>query len=333
MKDITRNRIDWVDAAKGIGILMVIFGHNWLDEKYCFYFYAFHMPLFFVLAGYTMSEKRLPWEFVKQKAKALLIPYLLFAICNLLFYGILSATHNGNYDVYSEAIAFILQQRHTYLWFLPVLFLSEVFVYFLFQIALFKRKRSIFLGGIIMMLISIHYWVFQMGWINLIWNIDLVPMASAFILIGYLYKYHSDKFVFENNKHVLGCVFLMSQIVVMVNYINWGSVNIYFHHYGNIFLFYFGAVTATYATILLLKQIVIPRLLVILGVQSLLLYGWHRMVIEVCFIIWHRLGNIYDGSSYISLFIVLINIISVCVLILPLGQFINKRCPWLLGKF
>ena len=23
-------RIEWVDAAKGIGILMVMFGHNWL---------------------------------------------------------------------------------------------------------------------------------------------------------------------------------------------------------------------------------------------------------------------------------------------------------------
>ena len=29
-------RIEWVDAAKGIGILMVMFGHNWLDWKYCY---------------------------------------------------------------------------------------------------------------------------------------------------------------------------------------------------------------------------------------------------------------------------------------------------------
>lgn len=53
-----RERILWIDAAKAIGILMVVFGHNWLDEKFCYYFYSFHMPLFFILAGITFSTKK-----------------------------------------------------------------------------------------------------------------------------------------------------------------------------------------------------------------------------------------------------------------------------------
>lgn len=72
----SKTRIEWVDAAKCIGILMVMFGHNWLDWRYCYYFCSFHMPLFFILAGYTFSDRRAPFEFIKQKAKVLIIPYV-----------------------------------------------------------------------------------------------------------------------------------------------------------------------------------------------------------------------------------------------------------------
>ena len=77
MTDNTTKRIDWVDAAKGVGILMVMFGHNWLDARYCFYLYAFHMPLFFLLAGYTFSDKRNLKVYILQKSKVLLIPYFI----------------------------------------------------------------------------------------------------------------------------------------------------------------------------------------------------------------------------------------------------------------
>lgn len=43
------NRIDWIDAAKGIGILLVMFGHCWLSAEYTYWLTAFHMPLFFIL--------------------------------------------------------------------------------------------------------------------------------------------------------------------------------------------------------------------------------------------------------------------------------------------
>ena len=99
-------RIEWVDAAKGIGILMVMFGHHWLDWKYCYYFYSFHMPLFFILAGYTFSDRRAPFDFIKQKAKVLIIPYVLFVCCYLIFYGVLSHTHGGDYDMGGKDISF-----------------------------------------------------------------------------------------------------------------------------------------------------------------------------------------------------------------------------------
>ena len=43
-------RIEWIDEAKGIGIVLVMLGHCYLHRKFCFWFYAFHMPLFFILS-------------------------------------------------------------------------------------------------------------------------------------------------------------------------------------------------------------------------------------------------------------------------------------------
>ena len=125
------NRIDWIDAAKGIGILLVMFGHCWLSAEYTYWLTAFHMPLFFILSGYTFSTKRPFTDFLHAKAKTLLIPYAAFALFYTVFYTLLSRTHGGGFDPVNELRLFLLQQRHTYLWFLPVLYLTNVFTYLL----------------------------------------------------------------------------------------------------------------------------------------------------------------------------------------------------------
>ena len=53
---INPNRIAWVDVAKGIAILLVIIGHtvNFGSATRNFIF-SFHMPLFFILSGYTFK--------------------------------------------------------------------------------------------------------------------------------------------------------------------------------------------------------------------------------------------------------------------------------------
>lgn len=49
---IIKNRIEWVDIAKGIGIILVIVGHLLPSGSYVrTLIYAFHMPMFFILSG------------------------------------------------------------------------------------------------------------------------------------------------------------------------------------------------------------------------------------------------------------------------------------------
>ncbi|MEO7862090.1 MAG: acyltransferase family protein [Nitrospirales bacterium] len=57
-EDLLRNKT--VDIAKGLGILLVVFGHNWivLHEKGELFrvIFSFHVPLFFFLSGIFFKE-------------------------------------------------------------------------------------------------------------------------------------------------------------------------------------------------------------------------------------------------------------------------------------
>lgn len=51
-----RERILWVDAAKGIGIAMVVFSHlTEPGQGSRTFVFSFHMPLFFFLSGVVFS--------------------------------------------------------------------------------------------------------------------------------------------------------------------------------------------------------------------------------------------------------------------------------------
>lgn len=70
-------RIGWVDVAKGIAILLVIMGHTLTSGGASWKaVFSFHMPLFFILAGYTFRPRR--WgELALSSARRLLLPYVL----------------------------------------------------------------------------------------------------------------------------------------------------------------------------------------------------------------------------------------------------------------
>lgn len=51
-----KKRIAWIDISKGIAILCTIVGHCIGKNKIGIFIFSFHMPLFFVLSGYTLKK-------------------------------------------------------------------------------------------------------------------------------------------------------------------------------------------------------------------------------------------------------------------------------------
>ena len=55
--DATEN-LEYIDVAKGIGILLVVLGHNLQDlPLMTSWIYSFHMPLFFAISGFLDAYK------------------------------------------------------------------------------------------------------------------------------------------------------------------------------------------------------------------------------------------------------------------------------------
>jgi fucose 4-O-acetylase-like acetyltransferase len=76
-------REDWIDACKGIGIICVVAGHvlmqTELSREIARVIFLFHMPLFFMISGYTFKPEARS-SFVRKRMYALLLPYLSFML-------------------------------------------------------------------------------------------------------------------------------------------------------------------------------------------------------------------------------------------------------------
>lgn len=83
MPDI-KKRIEWIDIAKGIGIILVIMGHT-IALRYSQWLYAFHLPLFFLLSGlvYNIDKYNRYTVLVRQKSKQILLPWVKFFLAGL----------------------------------------------------------------------------------------------------------------------------------------------------------------------------------------------------------------------------------------------------------
>lgn len=53
---INKNRIEWVDIAKGIGIFLMVMGHTGIPKIGIQWIYSFHMPLFFLLVVFCFNQ-------------------------------------------------------------------------------------------------------------------------------------------------------------------------------------------------------------------------------------------------------------------------------------
>lgn len=134
-------RIAWLDAAKGIGIVLVVVGHalgGLIDspigadvDPFRLGFlgiYTFHMPLFFLLSG-LMVERRIergPRSFLKSLLPTIVWPYFLWSTLQLAVIFSIGSLANRPVDNILPAILSLPWQTVSQFWFLYALFWLHV---------------------------------------------------------------------------------------------------------------------------------------------------------------------------------------------------------------
>lgn len=136
-----RKRIEWLDIAKGICILLVVLGHEltW-DEGLRYSIYAFHIPMFFILSGmttYITEETEKSFNlFLKKNINGLLKPYFIGSGFYILFDLIRGGVQHRLsirvlvYDVYQTLVCYGINV----LWFIITLFLAKIIFYWVLRI-------------------------------------------------------------------------------------------------------------------------------------------------------------------------------------------------------
>lgn len=135
-----RQRTDWVDYGKGIGIILVVYGHL-LSSGYHAHIkinehffslsdsivYSFHMPFFFFLTGLFVEQsyqKRGARNFLANKIQYIAYPYLVWSLLQTSIELFLSShTHRG---IGINDILAIPYQPWSQFWFLYALILMFI---------------------------------------------------------------------------------------------------------------------------------------------------------------------------------------------------------------
>lgn len=136
-----KGRVNWLDSARGIGIILVVVGHSLggliasgsADGKPALIFgfdaiYSFHMPLFFFLSGIFIQERlTAPYRrFVWQSFRRLMYPYCVWGLIQVSFILAAGRLVTHPLDLHPMLFISILWAPPSQFWFLYALFLMQL---------------------------------------------------------------------------------------------------------------------------------------------------------------------------------------------------------------
>ncbi|MDO6681333.1 MULTISPECIES: acyltransferase [unclassified Oceanobacter] len=193
---MTTERDIWVDYAKAIGILLMVFGHavrgldsagiampefymNTLDSI----IYSFHMPLFFFLSGIYMVhvfDKRGVGKFFGNKIDTILYPYVLWSLVQGAIEYLFSGYTNGSVEAWDIFSIWIPRAQF---WFLYALFFIFALVGIVYYIGGRKCLWWLFFVSMIMMIFSDCF----LG----MWVISSYANYLVYFMIGVIFSFYS----------------------------------------------------------------------------------------------------------------------------------------------
>jgi fucose 4-O-acetylase-like acetyltransferase len=179
-------RLDWIDYARGIAIILVVYRHMFEGLKrtkaiadaginvdsYTFlehaniFFFSFRMPLFFIVSGVFVGSslaKRGLNALAENKARTILYPYFLWGIIQITIQIVFSAFINSKKSFGDYGYLFYSPREVEQFWYLYALFNVTVIYAFLKAKAKFGPAQQIGLG-LILFFVSAIFAQYKIEW-------------------------------------------------------------------------------------------------------------------------------------------------------------------------
>lgn len=191
-----KKRVEFIDLAKGIGILTVVWAHIMLVGWSHRLIYGFHMPFFFLASGLLFNRDRYSsfGEFLGHRSRGMLLPYAIYSV---ITWGIWALFRYLRHDAVKSYLAPLMQTiwaqgsgefmvHNSALWFIPCLFAVEIMYFFISRMGDRKALITSFaiaaMGGLLAYLFGESYLM------NLPWNLDAAFYALPFFCVADVFK-------------------------------------------------------------------------------------------------------------------------------------------------
>lgn len=323
-------RINHIDIAKGIGVLLVVLGHclaYGCQNQIFRCIYSFHMPLFFFLSGYVFHAKDSK-SFFEGKIKFLLLPMIFFQAFNVTSYSglwVIGKIVGYEFTKYHSLISF------GGFWFVTTL----LYVACLYFVVNEKIACSLGTKNVPMFCFAVLFLGLGLIYAPHISNTPNQPIATTmtaffFYTVGNLFNQLFDNMSQEEIRNKRFWAFVFGVVLLgLCFYLNgFSNKNVDFNtsRYGNRFLFVVNALIGSFAIFFISYGIHKSKILEWYGRNSLMILFIH-IPLWKCFdrLIIHA-TSMRGGEKSITVFTIALLISTIVVL------FINRFFPWLTGK-
>lgn len=319
-------RVEHVDIARGIAILLVVLGHccQSTDAVLNRVILSFHMPLFFFLSGvFAKSETAKTLQggaFLK--AKKLLIPQVTLSVTIMLLKGSIWLSEGKNLSDFDFFACFGF-------WFLPVLFLCSICYMVVSAIIDLHRAQFKVVTMIIAMSLSVILILNHVT--SEITPIDWLiksAVAMPFYFGGSFFKERVLKI--SNWQRIFDSMFLilLLPIIVILSQIN-SPVLMYKNEYGICPLFFLTSVLGIMLVVELSKRLVNMPVLIEFGKLSIAVYVWNFLIVGFLFRVLNRIMMMF-GLDNEGILTAATFSVSMIILYL-LSKWTYNKLPYLYG--
>ena len=310
-------RKQYIDALRGLSMIVVVYGHCLLTESktdYAAYFVflsPINVALFFTISGYLFKPKKSDLEFFKHIFLRLVIPWLVL----------------GLFPYYNISWKLPLLLSGTSYWFMNALIIGEIIWYYIHKVAKNNEKTVILLG---LLVSASGLLCFRYGWLNEVMINRGMAILWLFVL-GLLIRKYEASLVIMVRKYLIwfSILFIVMGAIFMYLYpgefydVKWNRYYFIPLTWGMIIL----GILIAFALFSQAKRI--PQWIVLVGQNTLAIYMLHDYGVSA----FRKLLSISGFHSDILYPIVaVLGTCFACACCLAFSLLANKYLPEIVGR-
>lgn len=310
-------RKQYIDALRGLSMIVVVYGHCLLAESktdytaYFVFFSPINVALFFTISGYLFKPKKSDIEFFKHIFLRLVIPWLVL----------------GLFPYYNISWKLPLLLSGTSYWFMNALIIGEILWYYIHKVAKNNEKMVIVLG---LLVSASGLLCFRFGWHNEAMINRGMVILWLFVL-GLLIRKYEVPLVTLVRKYMIwfSMLFIVMGVVFMYLYpgefydVKWNRYYFIPLTWGMIIL----GILLAFTLFSHVKQI--PQWIVLVGQNTLAIYMLHDYGLSA----FRKLLSISGFHSDILFpLVAVLGTCFACACCLAFSLLANKYLPEIVGR-